>query len=183
MRNVGPSGGAGRGPLPVCGAAEGGSSQGLLEPEPHLSLHPLLAGTPAASSAHPQGPACPHLREGAACAGGRNSGSPASPRQAEGLTPGPPASLLPPLTQGHCSGTGGAEDSTSGGGPGPGFRALSSPLRERDSAWGTKGDAPQGTFKDLYFILHKRTICQNNDSPWGFVLGAARVIFSSPTGD
>ena len=129
MRNVGPSGGAGRGPLPVCGAAEGGSSQGLLEPEPHLSLHPLLAGTPAASSAHPQGPACPHLREGAACAGGRNSGSPASPRQAEGLTPGPPASLLPPPTQGHCSGTGGAEDSTSGGGPGPGFRALSSPLR------------------------------------------------------
>lgn len=131
MRHVGPSRGAGRGPPPVCGAAEGGSSRGLLEPEPHLSLHPVLAGTPAAASAHPQSPACPHLREGAACAGGGNSGSPASPRQAEGLTPGPPASLLPPPTQGHCSGTGGAEDSTPGGGPGPSFGALSSPLRGR----------------------------------------------------
>ena len=45
----------------------------------------------------------------------------------------------------------------------------------------TKGDA-QGTFKDLYFILHKRTICQNNDSPWGSVLGAACGILAPRPG-
>ena len=46
----------------------------------------------------------------------------------------------------------------------------------------TKGGAPQGTFKDLYFILHKRTICQNNDSPWGSVLGAACGILAPRPG-
>ena len=98
-------------------------------------------------------------------------------RGADSLPPGPP-----PATPRHRATAvtlgGGAEGFTAGGGPGPSFAGTLLPSeRARD-----KGEAPQGTFKDLYFTLHKRTICQNNGSPWGSVLGAACGILAPDRG-
>lgn len=177
MWTAGISGGAGRGPLPgVRGPLRRLLSGSLRAGAPLLPSPALGRGFPCT----PPGPALSTPeRRGRLCAGGRSSGSPPSPRQTAGLTPCPrPPSSHPRLRDTADNTGGGAEGFTAGGGPGPSFAGTLLPSeRARD-----KGEAPQGTSKDLYFILHKRTICQNNGSPWGSVLGAACRILAPEQG-